>query len=808
MLSRLTPQYIRVITRFYLPITALIGLVTAFAVPPTMTLFKNIKTDLKELLPDDHPSVVRMEEVQSRFGNLKNMTLVIETSEPEKLKTILPAFAAHIALEPDVKEVEWRKRAYDFFDHHKLFFPSLEDLVDLRDRIERRIEREKLGDLYISFEDDNEPEGFSDLKEKYLEGYVTNITSEFYADADETIFLIMIHPRGEGYNVAAFRSFRDRVTKRIEDFGLAKHDATAVVHYTGGVVSSTDEYDSLIHDLKIAGIISGMLMLAMIFFYFKGFRAALFIGIPLAIGLTWNFAIAQMLIGNLNVTTSFLFSILSGLGMDFGIHLNARYNEARAAGCSLESALVPTLGHTGRSCITAAATTAAAFLILVINDFKGFSEFGLIAGIGILVTLAAYFLMLPILLTMEERISFLRRKRFHLAGWHLDRIARIATKPALLYTALICIAVSLLTASLWLRFDYNFANFTAKNEAIQTARTLEHRVNPQKASPSVVLVHSEEQARAATAAIHAIRDANPDTLIREARSLYNIVPEAQQEKLPIIREIGKLLDDDLIEKKIKDEERADYERLKASAQANPFTVNDVPEIIRSTFVDDETGEANQLVYVIIKPDVELNDGKKAIALAQDVRNFDAADGNTYHAVSSSIIFADSLVALLSDSSVAIGGAFLVVAFLLLIDFRSLKDVGIALAPLFLSILMMLGIMGLFSVHLNFFNMVVLPIIFGIGVDNGVHFYHRFQEEGYKNIPRVMTTTGGASVMMALTNIAGFAGMVFADHKGLASIGVAAIIGMLAELVVTTFFFPALLKKIFPHDDHGTSASLS
>ena len=106
-------------------------------------------------------------------------------------------------------------------------------------------------------------------------------------------------------------------------------------------------------------------------------------------------------------------------------------------------------------------------------------------------------------------------------------------------------------------------------------------------------------------------------------------------------------------------------------------------------------------------------------------------------------------------------------------------------------------MAAFRVDLNFFNMIVLPVILGIGIDNGVHFFHRFQEEGYKNVGKVLTTTGGAIVMTTLTTAAGFAGMCFAHHGGLSSIGIAADIGKLSCLVTTLFFFPAILRKLFP-----------
>jgi len=804
MFAKLVRLYTRFSVKLFIPVGVLIIALTWFALPKTIQLFKNIQTDFASLLPDDYDSVKRYKEVTDIFGQLKNLTLVIETREPEKLKAAIPAFSDFLAQDESVKEIDWRKRAYDFYDERKLFFPSVEDLNELRDRIDRRIQREKLGGLYISFDDDeSEKNTFDDLKAKYAEAYSGKITSEFLTDDDETVFLMSIFPAGEKLDVGYFKKFGAHMRERIEEYDITRFDPTAKIHYTGGVTTSVHEYDSLIRDLKVAGIVAGIAMLLLVIFYFRHIRAVIFVFVPLGCGLIWNFAIAYFLVGHLNMTTAFLFSIVAGLGIDFGILLNSRYYEERAGGAGLLESLNTMLRQTGRSSLTAAVTTAAAFLVLIINDFKGFTEFGLIAGLGVIVILIAYVLILPCMRTFEERIPFLRVQRFRVTGLGLKRLLGLPAGRMRL-ALYVSLGVSIVLAAIFLRFDFNFKHIRAPNPALELAQELEHKVNPQKAVPSVILVHSEQESELAKKAVERVRDENPDSLISSVRNVYSLVPDDQEAKLPVMAEIKALLEDEAIEKLVKGENKEKIESLKRSTDAKPFTMKEVPSSIRGFFVDEETGDANQLVFIFLKPQVDLKDGKLAMDLAEDIRDIDSSEGRTFHAISSSVIFADVLTVMLADSPKAIALSFMAVFALLLIDFRSFKFALVSMVPLVCGICIMLGLMGVTGIGLNFFNMIVLPIILGIGIDAGVHFFHRFQEEGYRNLPKVISTTGGSIVMTTLTTAAGFSGMAFAHHKGLQSIGLGAIVGLMSILLINLLFFPAVLERIWPQADTHAS----
>jgi hypothetical protein len=105
--------------------------------------------------------------------------------------------------------------------------------------------------------------------------------------------------------------------------------------------------------------------------------------------------------------------------------------------------------------------------------------------------------------------------------------------------------------------------------------------------------------------------------------------------------------------------------------------------------------------------------------------------------------------------------------------------------------------------LNFYNLVVLPTVLGIGDDSGIHIVHRYQEEGRGGIGRVLGSTGEHVAVSALTTMVGFGGWLLSDHPGLHSIGQLAVVGIGLTLLAALVFLPALLQW---REERGTDRS--
>ncbi|MBU4484322.1 MMPL family transporter [bacterium] len=770
---------------------------TAVTTKYSIELFKNIETDFASLLPKGYPSVQRYEVIRDKFKKVKNLILVVKTEDAKTVKEILPDLAAHIEKHPDVKMVQFKKPGYDFFNKNKLLYLNFDDLKDFRDRIDRRIQREKLGGLYISFDDegDDEPQTFEELKKKYSAKYSEGIISEYFTNDDETVFLMHIDPKtATTTNLNFSKTFFNNIKNTVEEWNIKDKDPTVEILWTGSIKTYLDEYYTTIDDLTRAGIISAIAIVLLILVYYRHWSALFFILIPLAMGLSWNFGAIYHIIGQLNMITAFLFSILFGLGIDFGIHMFSRYVEERKRSRDLSEAIFHMLAYTGRSSFTAGMTTCTVFFLLIVNDFKGFSEFGLIAGLGLITTLLAFYIILPAMLAVADKLHIYKIKTEIFKEVDSKLMGKAFPKPKLIVAASGVFVILSLVAMYFISFNYDFTELRIKVPATLQAKEKSYEVSKRRSVPSVVLLNGKDQAEAVRKAVEDLKK-QPDSLIDSFRSVYTLVPNNQDEKMAVMKEIRTLLEDDVVDKLVKGEKREHLDDLKESTFAGPVKFEDLPKNITELFFGDESDrfEGNEeLVYIFPKGEIELSDGRYALHFADEVRDI-ATNQGIFHAASSSVIFADVLAMMLRDSRRAVLFSFLCVGFLLFLDFKKTKKVVIVMIPLLCGTLWMLGTMVVTGGQLNFFNMIVLPTILGLGIDYGVHFYHRFEEEGYKNVMKVWRYTGNAILMTSLTTIAGFSGLIFTNHGGLRTIGTLAVIGITTCLIASVVFLPAILQ---------------
>ncbi len=138
-------------------------------------------------------------------------------------------------------------------------------------------------------------------------------------------------------------------------------------------------------------------------------------------------------------------------------------------------------------------------------------------------------------------------------------------------------------------------------------------------------------------------------------------------------------------------------------------------------------------------------------------------------------------------------SLIAVMIILLIDFRSLSGTLLAIFPMAVGMLMMFGILGLNDIPLNPANMIVLPLILGIGIDDGVHVVHDYRQQKRGFTLGASTTTG--VMITTLTTMIGFGALMLADHRGLASLGRVLTIGIGCCLFTSVVMLPCLLTLI-------------
>ena len=153
----------------------------------------------------------------------------------------------------------------------------------------------------------------------------------------------------------------------------------------------------------------------------------------------------------------------------------------------------------------------------------------------------------------------------------------------------------------------------------------------------------------------------------------------------------------------------------------------------------------------------------------------------------------------------IGTAALLIIGILLLFFRRLSILPFVFMPVIMGLFVTAGIMGWAGVNLNPFNFTVLPILIGIGLDDGIHIYRRYQEIG--DIGKTLATTGRSVLVTTLTTMCGFGSLSMADYHVLKSMGIMAIVGVGACFIFSVMTLPAMLRVrekmcYCPHSGNG------
>ncbi|MCH8210452.1 MAG: MMPL family transporter, partial [Planctomycetes bacterium] len=131
--------------------------------------------------------------------------------------------------------------------------------------------------------------------------------------------------------------------------------------------------------------------------------------------------------------------------------------------------------------------------------------------------------------------------------------------------------------------------------------------------------------------------------------------------------------------------------------------------------------------------------------------------------------------------------------LLFLDFRSLADALCAMTPVTIGFVGAFGVMGAVDLPLNFANMIILPVIFGIGVNAGVHIVHRWRAEPYGRPAGLSGATGRGITLTMLTTMIGFGCLLVAEHRGIRSLAVVMLIGLSITLGACYTVLPAILR---------------
>ncbi|MEX0890488.1 MAG: MMPL family transporter, partial [Balneolaceae bacterium] len=421
-----------------------------------------------------------------------------------------------------------------------------------------------------------------------------------------------------------------------------------------------------------------------------------------------------------------------------------------------------------------------------------FSEFGLISGTGILLALAAMLYIMPSILTLFERW-----------GWILlvERSAENGVRPMFrrypyvrgIVGVSILISVVVLFYSSDLRFEYEFSKLEPKFPEYQSFRDFTRGVDKSdRRNPAYIITETDEDLFEVMDTLRARKESNTESMILSVEAFqerFSEDPAAAEQKLDRIAEVRRLLRNPFLV----DQEDEDLDLLRRASQTTEALPRDqIPDFLMNRFVTRDGGIGR---FLIVYPNEGLSDGRRSIAFKNEIGEVSVSSGRVYHAGSTSIVAAEMLDLMIDESPYMVSATFLIVLFFMFYSFRSFRWGLIAMIPLLIGFLFLFGFMVITGFKFNFYNLVVLPAILGIGCDNGVHIAHRYREEGRNSMWNVLSSTGQHITVGSLTTMMGFAGLLFTAHPGLQSIGIMAVVGVGMTLITALTFLPALVQLL-------------
>ncbi|MCG2590884.1 efflux RND transporter permease subunit [Rhodohalobacter sulfatireducens] len=790
-----------------------------------------VDTDLANLLPDSNPNVQALEKLKEVAGGETEMKVGIKSPDfqanvdfarqlaDSSLKLYYPRLDINYFNRAELR------RETGVLKDNALYLATTSELQDIIDFLQAEIDeaREEANPFFVDFSADFEDEESESADEdssqidQFQQSYDNLIPSEYQTNEDSTLVILTLYPTGSQNDIRYLEDMFEEYQDLIDSLEPASFHPEMEVRFGGRLKRHLTEFESIMNDVfnSFSLGISSVILLVMIYFggkkYINYRRGSgedrshgifqhiirmpvpiIIIGLPLLISLTWTFGITYAVLGVLNTMTSVLFVILFGLGIDYGIHFYARYIEIRSSGLSVEQSVIASYRKTGIAILVSAVTTASALFILLVADFRGFSEFGFIAGTGIILALFCMLYVLPALLVIFDRWNWILLVERAEDKTPKPVIRRFPFSRTIVVFGLVVSAV-VLSFSGNLRFEYDFGVLEPEYEEYDEFRNFVKAADEDtRRNPAYIITDNTEDVFRVLEKVRTKKEENPETLIDDVEALQERFPPTQEmaeEKLEYISRIRQLLQNDFIVNQ--DSETLDILR-RGSQTRSPLDESRIPEYLKNRFMTKE-GEIGR--FVIVYPKAGLSDGLKSIAFKNEITDITLDDGTVYHAASTSIVAATMLDLMRKESPYMVTATFIVVFILILISFRSFRWTLIALIPLLVGLLWLFGILLIFGLKFNFYNLVVLPAILGIGCDNGVHLAHRFRDEGKKNMWEVLSSTGQHITIGSVTTMMGFAGLLFTNHPGLNSIGTMAVIGIGMTLITALTFLPSIVQVL-------------
>jgi len=622
----------------------------------------------------------------------------------------------------------------------------------------------------------------------------------------------------------------DAIRQAAKDLNLAG-EYSARVRLTGPVPIANEEYATVQDGAVVNGLGTVIVVLVILWMALHSPKIISAVFANLFIGLSITTAVGLMMVGSLNLLSIAFAVLFVGLGVDFGIQYSVRYRSERFKSNDLSAALVQAAERSAVPLSLAAMATAAGFLSFLPTDYKGISELGEIAGVGMLVAFISSITVLPALLKVLNPPGEMEPVGYAFLA-PVDQF--LEKHRVVIIVGTLLVALAGLPLLYFLRFDFNPINLRSPHvESIATF--LDLRNDPNTGANAInVLTNSEDEAKRIRAKLEKL----PEVL--RVMSLDTFVPEDQPAKLNLIAEGAKVLapalNPDSVDEPPSDEEN--IASLKGAAESLRKTAGDgngqgavasrrlADALSKLAASDQATRDKAQAVFVnplkivleqlrnslqaqpvslkTLPPQlVNAWRSKNGLQRVEALPRGDPNDNDTLRRFAAAVLAAEpnaigGPVSILRSGETVVKAfihagitALLVISFLLWLTLRRVTDVLLTLVPLLVAGAVTLEICVLIGMPLNFANIVALPLLLGVGVAFKIYYVTAWRS-GRTNLLQSSLTR--AIFFSALTTATAFGSLWLSSHPGTASMGKLLALSLVTTLAAVLLFQPALMGK--------------
>ena len=658
-----------------------------------------------------------------------------------------------------------------------------------------------------------------------------DLPKRWYVLASPRLDYSKLDPSAGPYNEA---------TRVVADREIARNGEVQL-HLTGEAAMNAEEFHAVVKGATVAGLASLVLVSVIVFFGLPLLRLNVAALALLVLGFLINAGFATIAIGHLNMISVAFAVLFIGLGVDYAVHVILRFCEEVRAGHDLEEAVKLAADSAGPALALCTATTALAFLSFTPTAFAGMAQLGVIAAAGTVIAFIASLSLVPAILSFMPSVVPALRAKPPRAWKRTRKITGLLRLPVSLAV------VALAAAAIFLLPDVRFNGDPVDLKDPKSASVVMFKKlmdeNPGLTFAGQLLIGPHQDAEKEKKLLTALPE------VSEVKSLENYFPQDQTAKLKRLGELKQRLPASIAPLGGLDGKAltAALERLGQTAAYLAQVPGASAELRKAagdlagrigTFRQKETGNARALAMLdnawfanfpatmqrlillasaapVTAQNIDPNlkdrfiapDGRQRLEVvpsgdlrksAQLDRFVDAVARVAPAIVGPPVEIVGSARAVADAMTRAVIFALALVVIVVTPVLRRPLDVALVLAPLLLAALLLCGYTVVFHSPFNFANVIVLPLLLGLGVDSSIHYVMRAREHHEEHI--VDTSTPRAVLVSALTTIGSFGTLWLSPHRGMASMGELLTIAIIVTLVTTLVVLPQLIAwadRVFP-----------